>query len=592
VFVGHWPLEGGELAVEKRGRHKVPLPRSEPAGEQVVIAIEVHERHTGSGSAEPVTIPASERRACHHGPTAVGKPRADLGGEPVEPGPAVGVGQGCASPHFLDVGCGMEIVAVEKVAAQAGGEQPADGRLSAPAHAHHHDDRLHNNPPRGGTLPDMKPSHHMLVAIAFLMASAVPSSADHWPQWRGPRNDGTSTETGIPAGWSKTKHVAWRTPLPGRAGATPCVWGDRIYLTSNEGSDLVLLCVNARDGSILWKKTVGSGNQDARAGEGNSASPSPCTDGEHVWVFFGTGILACYTTDGAEVWKTDVNDRFGKIDIQFGMTSTPVLDGDALYLQLIHGAMKLDDDTRTGKVIRLDKKTGKTVWEVDRVTNAQFECKHSYASPFFYRHDGREFLVVHGADCITGHALADGKELWRFGGLNGPTDVNPKPHDQTFRCVASPCCAPGVIIVPTCKGGPTIALRVTDDLAGDCTGKKAVVKWINPLTPDVSIPLVADGLVYMLHKDGRLQCVDLETGKDVYLERTHTGQHRTSPLLADGRLYYGSNDGWVTIVKAGRTFEQLDTIDFGGEAITASLVVSDGTLYVRSYDALYAIKSK
>jgi outer membrane protein assembly factor BamB len=96
----------------------------------------------------------------------------------------------------------------------------------------------------------------------------------------------------------------------------------------------------------------------------------------------------------------------------------------------------------------------------------------------------------------------------------------------------------------------------------------------------------------MLHKDGKLQCVDLETGKDVYLERTHTGQHRTSPLLADGKLHYGSNDGWVTIVKAGRTFEQLDTIDFGGEAITASLVVSDGTLYVRSYDALYAIKAK
>jgi outer membrane protein assembly factor BamB len=433
-----------------------------------------------------------------------------------------------------------------------------------------------------------------IVMLGWLVAAHIVSTtsarADNWPQWRGPKNDGISTEHGLPAKWSKTLNVAWRTPLPGRAGATPCVWGDRIYLTSNEGDDLVVLCIAAEDGAIKWKRTVGSGNQDARAGEGNSASPSPSTDGEHVWVFFGTGILACYTVDGTEVWRLDANERFGTIDIQFGMTSTPVLDGDALYLQLIHGAMKLDDQTRTGKVIKLDKKTGQTIWEVDRITAAQFECKHSYASPMLYRDGSREFLVAHGADCTTGHALDDGRELWRFGGLNGPTATNPKPHDQTFRFVASPGVVPGTIIVPTCKGGPTVALRVNDDLAGDCSDKAAVVHWINPLTPDVSIPVIADGLVYLLHKDGKLQCVDLKTGEDLYLKRTHTGQHRTSPLLADGRLTFGSNDGWVSVVKVGREFELLDSIDIG-EAITASLVFVNGTLYVRSYEALYAIRA-
>ena len=433
-----------------------------------------------------------------------------------------------------------------------------------------------------------------IVMLGWLVAAHIVSTtsarADNWPQWRGPKNDGISTEHGLPAKWSKTLNVAWRTPLPGRAGATPCVWGDRIYLTSNEGDDLVVLCIAAEDGAIKWKRTVGSGNQDARAGEGNSASPSPSTDGEHVWVFFGTGILACYTVDGTEVWRLDANERFGTIDIQFGMTSTPVLDGDALYLQLIHGAMKLDDQTRTGKVIKLDKKTGQTIWEVDRITAAQFECKHSYASPMLYRDGSREFLVAHGADCTTGHALDDGRELWRFGGLNGPTATNPKPHDQTFRFVASPGVVPGTIIVPTCKGGPTVALRVNDDLAGDCSDKAAVVHWINPLTPDVSIPVIADGLVYLLHKDGKLQCVDLKTGEDLYLKRTHTGQHRTSPLLADGRLTFGSNDGWVSVVKVGREFELLDSIDIG-EAITASLVFANGTLYVRSYEALYAIRA-
>jgi len=440
------------------------------------------------------------------------------------------------------------------------------------------------------------------LTVAALLAAATRDAAGHdraagaWPQWRGPHSDGIASGTAIPISWSPTENLLWRTALPGRGGATPCVHGGRIFLTSNDlsidgGDGLVLLCVSAADGRLLWQKTVGRGNQDARAGEGNSASPSPTTDGRHVWSFFGTGILACHTVAGDEVWRIDVGERFGRLDIQFGMTSTPVLDGDGLYLQLIHGPMRMDDTTRTGKVIRLDAATGRTVWEVDRTTDAVFECKHSYASPLLYRHDGREFLVVHGADCTTGHALADSRELWRIGGLNGPTATNPKPHDATFRLVASPCVAPGTIIVPTCKGGPTVALRVGDDLVGDCTAKPAVVRWINPVTPDVSIPLVADGLVYMLHKDGKLQCVDLETGQDVYFERTHTGQHRSSPLFVDGRIYYGSNDGWVTVVRPGRTFEQLDTIDFGGEAITASLIASNGTLYVRSYDALYAVRN-
>lgn len=427
------------------------------------------------------------------------------------------------------------------------------------------------------------------LAACLAACLAVPAAADDWPQWRGPRHDHTAADAGIPLDWSKDgKHLKWRTPLPGQAGATPCVWGERIFLTSNDGDDLVVLAVAAGDGRILWKRKVGSGNQDARAGEGNSASPSPSTDGRHVWSLFGTGILACHTIDGDEVWRADMNERFGRIDIQFGMTSTPVLDDGALYLQLIHGPMKLDDQSRTGKVVKLDAATGATIWEVDRVTEAQFECKHSYASPAIYRDGTREFLVVHGADCTTGHALADGRELWRFGKVNGPTDTNPKPHDPTFRFVASPGVVPGMIVIPTAKGGPTVALRVTDALSGDCSDKGEVVAWVHPRTPDVATPLVADGLVWLLHNDGKLECLDAATGSGLFFERTHNAQHRSSPLLVDGRLWFGSNDGHVTAVKAGRTFETVARIDLG-EPVTASPVVADGVLYVRSYDALYAV---
>jgi outer membrane protein assembly factor BamB len=397
-----------------------------------------------------------------------------------------------------------------------------------------------------------------------------------------------SSEKNLPTQWNATRNVKWRCELPGQAGATPVVWKDRIFLTSAEGNDLVLICIQTADGRKLWQKKVGSGNQDARAGEGNSASPSSSTDGEHVWCFFGTGMLACFTVDGNEVWKLDVNDKFGKLDIQFGMTSTPVLDGDALYLQLIHGPMKFDDATRIGKVVKLDKKTGKTIWEIDRQTEAAFECKHSYASPFIYRDGKREFLVIHGADCITGHRLEDGRELWRFGQLNGPTKLNPKDNDPTFRFVASPLVVPGMIIVPTAKEGPVVALKVNDALSGDCSTNPEVIAWTSPRTPDVSIPLLVDGLVYLLHKDGRLQCLDAETGKEIYFARTYTGQHRSSPVYAGGYIYFQSSDGHCTVVKPGPNLEIVSTNELD-EPITASAVVADGVLYIRSYKALYAI---
>lgn len=427
-----------------------------------------------------------------------------------------------------------------------------------------------------------------LLASVFMLTGPL-ALAENWPQWRGSNGKGISSETNFKTSWSKADY-AWRAPMPGQGGATPAIWGDKIFVTSADGDDLVLICLDSKSGNKLWNQTVASGNQNARAGEGNSASPSPSTDGKHVWVFFSTGALACYSVEGEKVWGFDVGERFGKLDIQFGMTSTPVLDGDALYLQLIHGAMRRDDDSRTGKVIKLNKLTGETIWEYDRVTEVVFECKHSYASPFIYDDGATRFLVVHGADCTTGHSLETGEELWRFGGLNGVTPINPGRHDPTFRFVSSPGMSDGTIVIPTAKRGPTVAINVGDALKGDVSDSQQVLRWVIPETPDVSIPLVVDGLVYLLHKDGKLQCIDLESGKEVYFERTHTVQHRVSPLYVDGHIYFCGKDGVCTVVKAGREFEIVSQNEMNNEAITASPVASNGTLYIRTYDALYAIQ--
>lgn len=422
-----------------------------------------------------------------------------------------------------------------------------------------------------------------------LMSGPAVLRADNWPQWRGPSNNGISSERSIVTQWSLTENIIWKAKMPGQAGATPIVWRDRIFVTSADGNDLALICLDVATGVEHWRKLVASGNQDARAGEGNSASPSPSTDGKHVWVFFSTGVLACYDFDGNRIWMLDCNEQFGKLDIQFGMTSTPVLDGDALYLQLLHGPMDHASDQRTGKVVKLNKLTGKVVWEHDRITDAVFECKHSYASPFLYDDGQKRYLLVHGADCTTAHALDSGKEVWRLGGLNGPSSINSRATDVTFRFVASPAFAAGRLIIPTAKAGPTVCLDLSSNPKGDLTENSEVIAWTIEQTPDVSIPLIVDDLVYLLHKDGKLQCLELKTGQQVYFERTHTVQHRTSPVYADGHIYFCGKDGVCTVVKAGREFKIVASNPMGEQPITASPVVSNGILYIRTYEALYAI---
>jgi hypothetical protein len=303
--------------------------------------------------------------------------------------------------------------------------------------------------------PKLQPSPATFFVAMILLAFLVDARAENWPRWRGPRNDGTSTETGLAAKWSKTENVKWRLELPGPAPSTPVVWQDRIFLTSTEGSSLVLLSVNT-SGKVLWKNTLGDGNDSVRQDESNAASPSPSTDGQNVWVKFGTGILACYDFSGKEIWKFDLQERYKPFSMYHGMSSSPLLEGDRLYLQLLHSNAQL--------VLALDKATGREIWQHYRQTDAREESLHSYASPLIYRFDQQEFLITHGSDYITAHDLKDGRELWRCGGLNPPNNYNPY-----FRFVASPAAAPGLIVVPSAKNGPVLGLN-PKGAQGDITG--------------------------------------------------------------------------------------------------------------------------
>ena len=351
------------------------------------------------------------------------------------------------------------------------------------------------------------------------------------------------------------------------------MWDDHIYLTSADGNDLVVLALTT-DGKQLWKQVLAGDNKTVRGDEGNFASPSPSTDGKHVWALMGTGDLACYTADGREEWKFNLQDRYGKFDIQFGMTSTPVLDGDRLYLQLLHSKGAL--------VLALDKLSGREIWKQTRKSDARAECEHSYASPVIYRDGKLELLLTHGCDYIVAHRLSDGSEVWRCGGLNPLAKYNP-----TLRFVASPLAGPGFVIVPSAKNGPVLCLDPASQ--GDISASQQGHIWTRPHeTPDVPSPLAYDGLVYLCRENGNLICMDAKSGEEYYMNRTHPDRHRASPVYGDGKIYLTARDGTVTVVKAGKSFEVLATNKME-ESISSSPAISGGRIYLRTFEALYAI---
>lgn len=418
------------------------------------------------------------------------------------------------------------------------------------------------------------------MVVAGLVFSAGLCQAENWPSWRGPTNNGVCNEKNLAIKWGPTENVAWKVALPGQAGATPVIWDEQIFLTSVDADGNLLLMCFGTNGKEQWRHTISSGNQVVRGGEGNYASPSPSTDGQHVWTLMGTGELACYTVAGKKVWQFNVEDRWGKLKLQFGLASTPVLDDGVLYVQMIHG--EGNAKTREACVVALDAATGKTIWKVDRPSDGYAENEHSYASPMMYDDGQRKFLLSHGCDYIVAHDLKDGHEIWRCGELNKKSN-----YDPTLRFVASPATAKGIIVVPTAKRGPVLALKPNG--TGDITAKKEFHLWELKETPDVPSPLILDDRVYLCEENGDLRIVDRATGKELDYQRTERDRHRASPVYADGHIFLTARNGKISIAKASDKVEIIAVNDLGEEQ-SASPAISNGTIYLRTFHHLWAIR--
>lgn len=411
----------------------------------------------------------------------------------------------------------------------------------------------------------------LLFAVVVASLSFTTTLADNWPQWRGPFLNGVSAEKNLPSKWSTEENVTWKLAMPSWTGATPIIWGERIFLNVAEGDDLLLWCVDRTKGELLWKKHLSGGNTKMR--KQNMSSPSPVTDGKTVWVMTGTGILKAFDFSGAELWARDVQKDYGRFGLNWGYASSPLLYEEALFVQVLHG-MRTDDPSY---VMRIDKKTGKTLWKVERKTEAIRESPDSYTTPALLKYGKSVEIVITGGDCVTGHDPVNGKELWRANGLN--PDNNPN-----YRIVASPVVFEGVVYAPT-RVKPLLALKSGG--RGDVTESSKL--WAFSNGPDVPTPVTDGKYFYVVDDRGIMWCLDAKTGQAIWgPQRIKSATYSSSPVLADDKLYVTNEEGLTTVLKAGPKFEVLAENHLNDYTLS-SPAVSDGQIFMRTAQFLYCI---
>ena len=409
------------------------------------------------------------------------------------------------------------------------------------------------------------------AAATILVFHVSDAMAGNWPHWRGPNASGISDEKNLPVSWNTRDNVAWKLAMPEVSGSTPVIWGESIFLNSSDGGKIYLWCVDRSRGEVKWKKLVKDSDEQVR--KGNMSSPSPVTDGKTVWNLSGNGVVKAFDFAGNELWMRDLWKDYGRFGLNHGYGSSPVLHKGAIYIKVLHG-MKTDDPSY---VLKLDAATGKTLWRVERPTDAVSESPDSYTTPVVAKEGPREILVVTGGDYVTGHDVSTGKELWRGGGMN--------PRQNPFnRIIASPVVSGNLVAVPT-RVRPLQVFRLGG--AGDIS--KSHLVWTTENGPDVPTPVTDGKYFYTINDRGIAWCLDAATGKEIYGgQRIKPAIYSSSPVLADGKIYISNEEGLTTVLKAGPQFEVLaeNALD---DYQLSSPAISDGQIFIRTKSWLYCI---
>ena len=414
----------------------------------------------------------------------------------------------------------------------------------------------------------------LTVGIALLFGTAA--LAENWPGFRGPTGQGVSTETNLPVEWGTDKNVVWKVPIAGEGHSSPIVWEKHVFLTTtrDNGTSCRVLALDRDSGKTLWDVEVFKQKPTRKEGRNSYATPTPVTDGQRVYAFFGGGGAAAVGFTGKIAWTNTENEFYS----QHGLGSSPILYKDLLL-------MPWDQSTREGPDMKvgwqtpwdkayvwaLDKNTGKERYKAMRGLS-----RIAHMTPKVVEVDGKPQLVSAAGDVVGGFDPETGERIWWV--RNGGEGTTPSP---VF----------GDGVAYTSSGfhtnEPYAAIRAFR-LGGKGEVTKQNLIWEQkkgvPMIPSL---LLADGLLYGVTERGILQCMEPSNGEVLYSQRLE-GNYSASPVYADGRIYITNDNGNTTVVQPGREYKELAYNELN-EPTQASLAVSGGRLFLRTGKNLYCI---
>jgi outer membrane protein assembly factor BamB len=426
----------------------------------------------------------------------------------------------------------------------------------------------------------------LIMIVCLLLSTRI--LAGDWPHWRGPFFNGSSDEKSLPSSWSKTENVAWAVSLPGHSSATPIIANGKVFVSSTDkdSGDLFALCLDAKDGNELWRRKLGVSNRNVP--RNNPATPSPVTDGRHVYFMYGSGHLAGLDYDGNILWSRNLETEYGNISLKYGYSSSPLLYNDRLYIlvQRCHTVYRSPQGTGLDAfILAVDAGTGKNIWKQARETDALDESLDSYSSPIPYRHSGRSEILVIGSDYITSNSPTTGEELWRY--------EYAKEKSTRGRNISSVVTGKGLIFGVPPRGSLGL-LALKSGLDGNISDDDIAWKFEGP-APDVSTPLYYKGNIYVLgdRRGGVMTCLDAVTGRQKWQGKLGGRAPWWASITAgDDKLYCISEAAEAAVLAADEgQFKILSRIDMEDTPVQASIAIADGRLFIRTASKLYCISN-